>query len=38
LNDSSYNTCFNKVQRDASNTKRELHGAAPLDDDATAGG
>jgi hypothetical protein len=28
-----YNTCFNKVQRDAANIKRKLHGAAPLTED-----
>jgi hypothetical protein len=32
-----YNTCFNKVQRDAANTKRKAHGAVPLQDDSTTG-
>jgi hypothetical protein len=33
----TYNTCFNKVQRDAANAKRKLHGAVPLKEDAAAG-
>lgn len=36
MNASGLNTCFDKVQREAANAKRELHGAAPLaGDDAT---
>lgn len=38
LNDQKYNTCFSKIQRDASNVKRKLHGAAPVIDDVVGGG
>ena len=31
-----YNSCFNKVQRDAANLKRKLHGAVPLKEDGDA--
>jgi uncharacterized protein YkwD len=37
LTASKVNSCFNKVNRDAVNAKRKLHGAVPLSDDPGAG-